>query len=100
MSEDFTRITEFKHMTGQKLAGKTTILKEYPKAYEPLSGQTPYYVINEPQNIELYKRYRARVDSIINFHVVGRLAQYRYFDMDGVVSSALELSDKMIEHRS
>lgn len=100
VSEDFTRITEFKHMTGQKLAGKTTILKEYPKVYEPLSGQTPYYVINEPQNIELYKRYRARVDSIINFHVVGRLAQYRYFDMDGVVSSALELSDKMIEHRS
>lgn len=98
VSEDFTRITEFKHMTGQVLPNKTTILKEYPKAYTPGSGETPYYVINEPENIELYKRYRARVDSIVNFHVVGRLAEYRYYDMDGVCASALELSDEIIAH--
>jgi UDP-galactopyranose mutase len=95
-SEDFTRITEFKNMTGQVVPGKTTIMREYSKAYEPGSGQTPYYVINEPQNIELYKRYRARVEGLLNFHVVGRLAEYRYYDMDGVVASALELSDSII----
>lgn len=99
VSEDFTRITEFKNMTGQVVPGKTTIMREYSKAYEPGSGQTPYYVINEPQNIELYKRYRARVEDVLNFHVVGRLAEYRYYDMDGVVASALSLSDQLIDQR-
>ena len=99
VSEDFTRITEFKNMTGQIVPGKTTIMREYSRPYEPNSGQTPYYVINEPQNIELYKKYRQRVSGIVNFHVVGRLAEYRYYDMDGVVASALELSDKIISHR-
>lgn len=99
VSEDFTRITEFKNMTGQVLPGKTTIMREYSRPYEPNSGQTPYYVINEPQNIELYEKYRQRVAGIVNFHVVGRLAEYRYYDMDGVVASALELSDKIISQR-
>lgn len=99
VSEDFTRITEFKNMTGQVVPGKTTIMREYSHAYEPGSGQTPYYVINEPQNIELYERYRERVSGLVNFHVVGRLAEYRYYDMDGVVASALELSDKIISQR-
>ncbi len=99
VSEDFTRITEFKNMTGQVVPGKTTIMREYSKPYEPESGQTPYYVINEPQNIELYKRYRERVEGFGNFHVVGRLAEYRYYDMDGVVASALELSDEIIDQQ-
>lgn len=99
VSEDFTRITEFKNMTGQVVPGKTTIMREYSKAYEPQSGQTPYYVINEPQNIELYEQYRDRVADLINFHVVGRLAEYRYYDMDGVVASALELSDEIISQQ-
>ena len=94
-SEDFTRITEFKNMTGQVLPGKTTIMREYSKAYEPGSGQTPYYAIIEDANIELYKRYRNRVSSILNFHCVGRLAEYRYYDMDGVVASAFELTDEI-----
>ena len=96
VSEAFTRITEYKNMTGQVLPGKTTIMREYSKAYEPGSGQTPYYVINEPQNIELYRAYRDRVAGLLNFHVVGRLAEYRYYDMDGVVASALDLSDEII----
>ena len=95
-SEDFTRITEFKNMTGQVLPGKTTIMREYSKAYEPGSGQTPYYAIIEDANIALYKRYRERVGDIINFHCVGRLAEYRYYDMDGVVASALELTDEIV----
>ncbi len=99
VSEDFTRITEFKNMTGQVVPGKTTIMREYSKPYDPQSSQTPYYVINEPQNIELYKQYRERVRGLINFHVVGRLAEYRYYDMDGVVASALELSNKIISQQ-
>ena len=99
-SEDFTRITEFKNMTGQEVPGRTTILKEYSKAYEPGSGQDPYYAIIEDDNLELYRRYRARVEDLVNFHCVGRLAEYRYYDMDGVVASALDLSDEIIAQHS
>ena len=96
-SEDFTRITEFKNMTGQVAPGRTTIMREYSKAYVPESGQTPYYAILEDENLELYRRYRERVAGILNFHCVGRLAEYRYYDMDGVVASALNLSDELIQ---
>ena len=97
VSEDFTRITEFKNMTGQVLPGKTTIMKEFSKAYEPGSGQTPYYAILDPENKALYAKYLERVADIPNFHAVGRLAEYRYYDMDAVVASALNLADKLIE---
>ena len=83
-------------MTGQVVPGKTTILREYSKAYEPGSGQTPYYAILEDENQALYQRYRSRVDGLLNFHPAGRLAEYRYYDMDAVVASALELSDEII----
>ena len=95
-SEDFTRITEFKNMTGQVVPGKTTIMKEYSHAYEPGSGQTPYYAIIDPENRALYERYLERVQNLTNFHPVGRLAEYRYYDMDAVTDSALELSDEII----
>ena len=100
VSEDFTRITEFKNMTGQVVPGKTTIMREYSHAYEPGSGQTPYYAILEPESQELYRTYRERVADVLNFHPVGRLAEYRYYDMDGVVASALELSDELIANQA
>ena len=83
-------------MTGQVVPGKTTILREYSKAYEPGSGQTPYYAILEPQNKALYASYLERVADVANFHAVGRLAEYRYYDMDAVVASALALADKLV----
>ncbi|HIU23817.1 MAG TPA: UDP-galactopyranose mutase [Candidatus Coprovicinus avistercoris] len=98
-SEDFTRITEFKNMTGQVVPGKTTIMREYSKAYEPGSGQTPYYAIIEDETQALYRRYRERVEGLLNFHPVGRLAEYRYYDMDAVCASALELSDEIVAQR-
>ena len=99
-SEDFTRITEFKNMTGQVVPGKTTIMREFSKAYEPGSGQTPYYAIIENENQELYQRYYDRVVGLTNFHPVGRLAEYRYYDMDAVVDSALALSDELIVYHA
>ena len=98
-SEDFTRITEFKLMTGQELPGATTILREYPRSYVPGSGQTPYYAILNDENRALYQRYLDRVSGIANFHAVGRLAEYRYYDMDGVVASALDLADSIAATR-
>ena len=95
-SEDFTRITEFKLMTGQEVPGVTTIMREYSHAYEPGSGQTPYYAIIEDDNIRLYEAYRDRAASFANLRLVGRLAEYRYYDMDGVVASALRVAEDVI----
>ncbi len=99
VDEEYTRVSEFKHMTGQELAGKTTIVREYPKPYVPGSGQTPCYVMHSSESVRLYKQYYERVENVLNFHVVGRLAEYRYYDMDGAVASALALSDEIIEQR-
>ncbi len=96
-SEDFTRITEFKNLTGQVKEGVTTIMREYPRAFVPDSGMDAYYAILSPENIALYESYRARVEDVENFSPVGRLAEYRYFDMDGVCASALELADRLLE---
>lgn len=99
-SEDFTRITEFKNMTGQVVPGKTTIMREYSKAFEPGSGETPYYAILEDSSRALYEQYCSRVRGLLNFHPVGRLAEYRYYDMDGVVASALDICDDIVSQRS
>lgn len=95
-SEDFTRITEFKNMTGQVKEGVTTIMREYPRPFVPDSGMDAYYAILSPENQALYQSYRARVEDVENFSCVGRLAEYRYFDMDGVCASALELADRLL----
>ena len=99
-TEDFTRITEFKNMTGQVLDDVTTIMREYPLEYTRGGATDPYYPILEPENIDLYNQYKARVEGISNFHPAGRLPEYRYYDMDAVVASALELSDSLIAAHS
>jgi UDP-galactopyranose mutase len=79
----FTRITEFKHLTGQKHSG-SSIVREYPCA----EGD-PYYPIPRPENEQLYKRYCALAAAEPHVTFVGRLAQYRYYNMDQVVAAAL-----------
>ncbi len=79
----FTRITEFKHLTGQQ-HDATTIVREYPQA----SGD-PYYPIPRPENAALYARYRELADATPDVHFVGRLATYKYYNMDQVVAQAL-----------
>ncbi|MBS7538490.1 UDP-galactopyranose mutase [Ancylobacter lacus] len=80
---DYTRITEFKHLSGQKVAG-TSIVREYPAA----EGD-PYYPVPRPENEALFQQYRALADKESNVLFVGRLAQYRYYNMDQVVGAAL-----------
>lgn len=90
---DFTRITEFKHLTGQKHP-KTTLACEYPQAY--VRGKnTPYYPIIAEENQQLYKRYKQLADDLTNVHLVGRLAEYKYYDMDAVVAAALKAYKKL-----
>lgn len=80
---DYTRITEFKHLTGQVCAG-TSIVREYPRA----EGD-PYYPVPRPENEALFKRYKDLADLETSVTFVGRLAQYRYYNMDQVVAAAL-----------
>ena len=79
----YTRITEYKHLTGQQ-APRTSISYEFP------SGEgDPYYPIPRAENQELYRRYEALADALPNVSFVGRLATYRYYNMDQVVGQAL-----------
>ena len=92
---DFTRMTEFKHIHPVK-SDKTTILKEYPKAYQP-NVDIPYYPVFTKENQELYNKYKEEADKFENLVLVGRLAEYRYYDMDDVVKRALEVFEERIK---
>lgn len=95
VSEDFTRITEYKYLTGQK-SMDTVIMKEYPMEYLAKDGQVPYYAINNDENQKLYEQYVAKVKDISNFYLLGRLAEYKYYNIDAIVLRALELADQLI----
>ena len=95
VDEDYTRITEFKHLTGQALPGVTTIVKEYSRAYTGKNGEIPYYAIINPENNALYARYKAEADRFPNLHLLGRLAEYKYYNMDVITGKALDLAEKL-----
>jgi len=84
-TEAYTRITEYKHLTGQ-VHPQTSITYEYPEA----EGD-PYYPVPRPENQALYKRYEALADATADTWFVGRLATYRYYNMDQVVAQALTM---------
>jgi UDP-galactopyranose mutase len=88
---EFTRITEFKHLTGQQHSG-TSIVREYPRA----EGD-PYYPVPRPENEALFKRYEALALKESGVTFVGRLAQYRYYNMDQCVGAALKAADTLLE---
>ncbi len=79
----YTRITEFKYLTGQEHA-KTSIVYEFPRA----EGD-PYYPVPRPENAEIYKKYKALADATPGVYFVGRLATYKYYNMDQCVAQAL-----------
>ena len=93
--EDFTRITEFKHLTGQTLPGKTTIMKEYSRAYTGQGEETPYYAIINQENNALYGKYKTQAERFGNLHLLGRLAEYKYYNMDAIAARALELAETL-----
>jgi UDP-galactopyranose mutase len=90
----YTRISEYKHMTGQQIA-RTTITYEYPSA----EGD-PYYPVPRPENQALYKKYEALALETPNVHFVGRLATYRYYNMDQVVGQALATFRRIAEREN
>ncbi|NLI22151.1 MAG: UDP-galactopyranose mutase [Clostridiales bacterium] len=90
VDQPFTRITEFKKLTGQKLPGVTTIAREYPRACAP--GDTPYYPIPDAQSAGRYAAYRREAERCPNLRLLGRLAEYRYYNIDAIVTRALALA--------
>jgi UDP-galactopyranose mutase len=90
---DFTRIVEIKHATGQKLP-RTTIVREYPADYAP--GGEPYYPIPAPDSRAIYEKYAALAKAQKNVSFVGRLATYRYYNMDQVVGMALAEFENLV----
>ncbi|HEX6737051.1 MAG TPA: UDP-galactopyranose mutase [Vicinamibacteria bacterium] len=85
----YTRVTEFKHLTGQ-VHPRTSIVYEYPQA-----DGDPYYPVPRPENAATYRRYQALAEATPGVHFVGRLATYRYYNMDQVVAQALTLYAKL-----
>ena len=79
----YTRISEFKHITGQHHP-TTSVVYEYPRA-----DGDPYYPVPRPENAALYKLYEAEAEAMTNVTFVGRLATYKYYNMDQVVGQAL-----------
>jgi UDP-galactopyranose mutase len=86
----YTRVTEFKHVTGQEHP-KTSLVYEYPMA----EGD-PYYPVPRPENTELYKQYQALADQTPGVWFVGRLATYKYYNMDQVTAQALTVYKKIV----
>jgi UDP-galactopyranose mutase len=89
----YTRISEYKHLTGQN-SPVTTITYEYPSA----EGD-PYYPIPRAENQALYKKYEALADATEGVTFVGRLATYRYYNMDQIVGQALATFRRMDDKR-
>lgn len=97
VSEDFTRITEFKFLTGQENTDGTTIVKEYPFAYTGAEGETPYYAIMNDENNALYAKYKKDTEQFSDFHLLGRLAEYKYYNIDAMCLKAMELANSLLE---
>ena len=96
--EKFTRITEFKYFSNCLLSSSTTILKEYPQNYDYKNEKSiPYYTIQNEENLKLYHQYLNQANKISNLYLCGRLAEYKYYNMDAVIERALDLYETIFE---
>ena len=86
----YTRVTEFKYLTGQEHA-KTTLVYEYP-----CDEGDPYYPVPRPENAAIYRRYEALADQTPDVHFLGRLGTYKYYNMDQCVAQALSYYRKVL----
>jgi len=93
-NHDYTRITEFKHLTLQK-HHRTTVAYEYPQPYI-IGENEPYYPIPREDNNEVFQKYAAEAAKLSNVYFVGRLADYKYYNMDQIVGVTLQKFEKSI----
>lgn len=100
VSEEYTRITEFKYLTGQEDKNSTTIVKEYPMSYSGNMQEIPYYAIINEENLSIYNKYKELSDNCKGLHLLGRLAEYQYYNIDAMVQKALLLAEQLLEQEA
>jgi UDP-galactopyranose mutase len=91
----YTRIIEHKYFNPKPNQTKTIITKEYPQSYD--RTREPYYPLNNPENNTIYERYRDLSTKVPNVLFGGRLAEYKYYNMDQVIASALDAVQKELK---
>ena len=91
--EAYTRISEFSKFTCKPVENYTIIVKEYPRSHK--LGDIPYYPIEIKENISLYQKYLDLSKKYSNLHLLGRLANYKYINMDLAVQNALDLANSL-----
>lgn len=91
--EAYTRISEFSKFTCKPVENYTIIVKEYPRSHK--LGDIPYYPIEIKENISLYQKYLDLSKKYPNLHLLGRLANYKYINMDLAVQNALDLANSL-----
>jgi UDP-galactopyranose mutase len=94
--ELYTRITEFKHITLQDVPNRTTILKEYPLPYQPGGKLLPFYPIESNESKKKYQDYLNLSRKYRDLYLCGRLAEYKYYNMDAVIARALSIAGDII----
>lgn len=94
-NNEFTRITEFKYLTGQSSTA-TTIAFEYPKKYENNKNLIPYYPIPKDENNNLYRKYLKESEKLNSLIFCGRLADYKYYNMDQIIARALTIFENEV----
>lgn len=98
LHKTMTRMTEFKSITMQKVKNKTTVVYEYPREYSYQDDSVdPYYPIICDKNVELFNKYKDLASNYENLILCGRLADYKYYDMDNAVSRGFEIFEEIKE---
>lgn len=91
MAEGYTRITEYKKLPVQDVPGKTTIAVEYPAVYGSEKGKEPYYPVLTEESQNMYQKYQECARQVKNLYPCGRLAEFKYYNMDQVVARAMSV---------
>ena len=91
LAQGYTRITEYKKLPPQNIPGKTTVAYEYPLPAGRANGSEPYYPIINDENVSLYNQYRSDLADISGLFLCGRLADYKYYNMDAAILRAFEV---------
>lgn len=91
----YTRTSEFKLVQKEKLEGRTILVYEYPK--ECTQEDIPYYPVESEKSMNVYQKYKLLAERTANLHILGRLGEYKYYNMDVSVDRAMKLAEKVIE---
>ncbi len=96
-NEAYTRVIEHKHFAQTGETAATVISREYPSEWQP--GEDAYYPINDEPNQRLYEQYKELASNESKVHFGGRLARYKYYNMDQVIAESLDLADRLAPER-